>query len=452
MTIHRAGKLLGLLPFIILVLWLLAYGSSEYPYGDTYTFSARTAIATVDGRLSVEEFLQISNGHRILFSRLVTAFLTITTQWDTRLEVMVNVLLAGSNVLLAVALIKKFAPSVVPLAWFPMSLLLLSVDQMINWVSGVQSLWHFTLFCLLANLNLLAGENRRGWKMGLVIFLSLFATFSAGNGMVIWACVVGAMLILRYDERLVGVIVIIGILAVLGYLHDSGIGMKDQADVVLYGEIGIANPQKIAKLVLIFIGRPLADRIEIAPLIGLGGVILLYYALITRQRGVWIWALVAGYSLLSALQIALTRIHHFDVEVGFAERYFSISIAFWVALCGMWFVRLANQPNQNPVGTRLIASLQTIPNTKKIRLLPFLIILLICATHLIALSFQAGRTDWHNPVNHAMLEGECIRRYPITHEGLCNGWIVPDAAITDRLIERRLSGFARSAFLPKNDS
>ena len=451
MTIHRTGKLLGLLPFIILVLWLVAYGSSEYPYGDTYTFSARTAIATVDGTLSVDHFLQISNGHRILFSRLVTAFLTITTHWDTRLEVVVNVSLACANVLLAVALIKKFAPSVVPLAWFPMSLLLLSVDQMINWVSGVQSLWHFVLFCLLANLNLLVGKNRRVWKMGMVLFLSLFATFSAGNGMVIWACVIGAMLLLRYDERLIGVIFIIGTLAVLGYLHNSGIGMKDQSNVVLYGEIRVVHPKEIAELVLIFIGRPLADRIEIAPFIGLGGIILLYYALLTRQRGVWIWATVAGYSLLSALQIALTRVHHFDVEVGFAERYFSISITFWVALCGMWFVRLSNQPNRDGVGTRLIHT-TSLPHTKKIRLLSFLIILLICATHLIALSFQAGRTDWNNPVNHAMLEGECIRRYPITREGVCNGWIVPDGTITDQLVERRLSGFARSTFLPKRDS
>ncbi|HRF94130.1 MAG TPA: hypothetical protein PLZ51_03000, partial [Aggregatilineales bacterium] len=87
-------------------------GSSEYPYGDTYTFSARTAIATVDGTLTIAHFLQISNGHRILFSRLVTAFLTITTQWDTRLEVVINVLLACFNVWLSVRLIKKFAPSV----------------------------------------------------------------------------------------------------------------------------------------------------------------------------------------------------------------------------------------------------------------------------------------------------------------------------------------------------
>ncbi|MDX2077654.1 MAG: hypothetical protein SFZ02_14590 [bacterium] len=426
-TLNRAGQLLGFIPLILLVLWLIAYGSSDYPYGDTYTFSARTAIATVDNTLTIDHFLQISNGHRILFSRLVTAFLTITTQWDTRLEVVINVLLACLNVWLSVRLIKKFAPSVVPLAWFPIALLLLSVDQMINWVSGVQSLWHFTLFCLLMSLNILTGEKRRWWRVLMVAFLGVFATFSAGNGMVIWACIGGGMLILRYDRRKIGLMMVIGALAVAGYLYNSGIGASDSANVEFYGQIKIPLIPKMIQTILIFIGRPLSQNADIAPFIGLLGVILFYYALVTSRRGVWLWGMVGLYALLSGAQIALTRIQHFDVGVAFAERYFSISISFWVALCAMWLVRLS--PTTAKGKTRLAG-------------FPFLIVILICGIHLIALSTQAGKTDWHNPVNHAMLEGECIRRYPITRQPICDNWIVPDPALTDRLFERKLSGFA----------
>lgn len=446
MTLSRAGKLLGFIPLIILILWLLAYGRSDYPYGDTYTFSARTAIATYDGDLTAEHFLQISNGHRILFSRLVTALLTITTQWDSRLEVVVNVLLACLNVWLSVRLIRQFAPSVVPLAWFPIALLLLSVDQMINWVSGVQSLWHFTLFCLLMSLNLLIGTNRRGLRLIGVLFWGIFATFSAGNGMVLWVCIIGAMLILRYRWWMLTVAIVIAGLAIGAYLHNSGIGMGDGANVALYGQIQTPLAVRIAHTVLIFIGRPLADRIEIAPWIGLAGIILLYYGLLTRQKGAWLFGMVALYSLLSAGQVALTRVHHFDVMVAFSERYLSISLPFWMALCAIWLIRLSPPPTPSPLrGEGAISSRYHVKKKGGIiQFIPIFIIFAICTVHLVSLSFQAGRTDWHNPVNHAMLEGECIHRYPITREAICDSWIVPDPYLTDLLIQRRLSGFARS--------
>lgn len=431
MMLSRAGKLLGILPLIILILWLLAYGRSDYPYGDTYTFSARTAIATYDGELTAEHLLQISNGHRILFSRLVTVILTLTTRWDTRLEVVVNVVLACLNVGLAVWLIHKFAPSVVPLAWFPIALLLLSIDQMINWVSGVQSLWHFTLFALLISLHLLTGEKRRLWRLLAVAFWTTFATFSAGNGMVLWVCIIGVMLIWRYRWWMVLMMLVIGGLAVGAYVHQSGIGMKGDARVALYADIKAPIAVKIVQTVLIFIGRPLAKDIDSAAWIGLAGVIALYYALLTRQKGIWIWGMVALYTLLSAVQIAITRVHHFDIGVAFTERYLSISLPFWVAVIAIWLIHLHHK--------RGIA-------TMPIRL-PMVVVIAICATHLIALAHHGGQTDWHNPVNHAMLEGACIHRYPITRMPNCDGWIVPDPSLTDALAQRRLSGFARNPLI-----
>ncbi|MCL4255831.1 MAG: hypothetical protein KJ043_18890, partial [Anaerolineae bacterium] len=386
------------------------------------------------------------NGHRILFSRLVTALLTITTQWDSRLEVVVNVLLACLNVWLTVRLIRQFAPSVVPLAWFPIALLLLSVDQMINWVSGVQSLWHFTLLCLLLSLNLLIGEKRRGLRLIGVLFWGIFATFSAGNGMVLWACIIGAMLILRYRWWMLTLTIVIAGLAIGAYLHNSGIGVGDGADVALYGQIQTPLAVRIAQTVLIFIGRPLADRIEIAPWIGLAGIIILYYGLLTRRKGAWLFGMVALYSLLSAGQVALTRVHHFDVMVAFSERYLSISLPFWMALCAIWLIRLSNMI-QNSSPKIQSAPVRTRFYTSYLKLIPIIIIFAICTVHLFALSFQAGRTDWHNPVNHAMLEGQCIHRYPITREAICDNWIVPDPYLTDLLIQRRLSGFARSGLV-----
>jgi len=155
----------------------------------------------------------------------------------------------------------------------------------------------------------------------------------------------------------------------------------------------------------------------------------------TRQQGVGLWGMVGLYSVLSGAQISFTRIQHFDVGVAFAERYFSISIGFWVALCAMWLMRLSPPISKNKLSHPRLAGF------------PFLIVMIICAIHLIALSTQAGLTDWGNPVNHAMLEGECIRRYPITRQPVCNGWFVPDPVLTDRLFERKLSGFARYDFL-----
>jgi hypothetical protein len=405
---------------------------SDYPYGDTYTFSARTAIATFDGELSVDHFLQISNGHRLLFSRLVTALLTITTQWDTRLEVVLNVVMAVLNVWLMVRLIRHFAPSVVPLAWFVVALFLLSVDQMINWISGVQNLWHFTLMCLLIGLHVLLGENRRGWRMLLVAGICAFATFSAGNGMMLWACMGIAMVILGYDRRFIGVLGIIGGLAIVGYLTDSGIGLGTSEELTEYGQISPPLFINIIKTILIFIGRPVAENPDIAQLTGLLGIGLLVWAMIMptseSRRGVWVLATIAVYTLLSGLQIAITRVHHFDVTVAIAERYLAISLPFWAMLCAIWLVRLDRH--------RVLSK----------NVMPFMVVLAICAVHLVALRYQAGRTDWDVPVNHVMLEGECIRRYPVTYSGICGMWLVPDATLTEQLMERGLSGFARNEY------
>ncbi len=434
MTLTRAGKCLGIVPLLMLLLWLRLHGVSDYPYGDTYTFSARTAIATFDEELSVDHFLQISNGHRLLFSRLVTAFLTITTQWDTRLEVVLNVVMAVVNVWLIVRLIRHFAPSVVPLAWFPVGLFLLSVDQMINWISGVQNLWHFTLMCLLICLHLLLGENRRGWRMLLVAGICAFATFSAGNGMMLWVCMGIAMLILRYDRWTIGVLAMIGIVAIMGYLTDSGIGLGTSKELAEYGQISPPQFINIIKAMLIFIGRPVAENADIAQLTGLLGIGLLLWAIILpnsqkeAQRGVWLLATIAVYTLLSAVQIAITRVHHFDVTVAIAERYLAISLPFWAMLCAIWLIRL-------DIHRRYAKTI-----------IPFIVVLAICTVHLVALLYQAGRTDWDVPVNHVMLEGECIRRYPVTYSGICGMWIVPDATLTEQLMERRLSGFARNEF------
>ncbi|MEO0564434.1 MAG: hypothetical protein AAF125_20185, partial [Chloroflexota bacterium] len=173
--------LAGLIPPFFILSFILQYGANV-PYWDQWDASLNVAIATADGRLTLETIFRRHNEHRIVFSNLLTAFLTVTAQWNLRLELLASFLLATGNLTMLLGIIRHQVPKVLPVAVLPLTALVFSLSQSTNWLSGLHSSWFFVVFFAIAAFFVLTTHKPGRRPLLIASFLCICSTLSIGIG------------------------------------------------------------------------------------------------------------------------------------------------------------------------------------------------------------------------------------------------------------------------------
>jgi hypothetical protein len=430
--IRSAIIFIGIVPLLVLIAFMLIYGKSEYPFGDTNVTSIITALKTAEGSLTAQDLLQIHYGHRMIFSRALTALLTVLTQWDTRIEVWSNVVLGVLNWLILIWIFHRYHQQ--KTAWFilPVGIFILTTDQAINWLAGVHDVWHFALFfSLLAVLSLTYVTQK--WRS--VIFAVCFgfcATFSMAAGLVVWGVIIVSLISLNYrDWRHYFFTLLAGGMAVGLYFSNTGMGGGFASPE--YGRVLPPDPLTFITFGLIWIARPIINHHQdfLAPFIGgLAIVVLvmnivLYYRRHQHLNGIAVWLPIIAYSFGNGVLLGVSRYYYFGMTIAQTERYLHPALPFWVGLFAVCIINI--QPKRMMTGVNIA------------------FMLVMIALHAVTLSREWAYLEFDLPVDGVQIQGDCLSRFPISQYTGC--WDAskhaPHIANMQRLAAWRLAGYAR---------
>ncbi|MDX2076353.1 MAG: hypothetical protein SFZ02_07965 [bacterium] len=404
--IRPIAILIGMIPLVALIAFMLAYGKSEYPFGDTNVTSVITALKTADGSLTAQDLLQIHYGHRMIFSRALTAFSTALFDWDTRIEVWSNVVLGVLNWLILIAIFARFHPKRVHWVVFPAGLFILTTDQAINWLAGVHNVWHFALFFSLLAVLTLTYTGKKWRSVGLSAFFGLCATFSMAAGLVVWGVLIVALISLNYRNwKHYLFILIAGVIAVVLYFSNTGMGGGWSSPE--YGRVLPPDPLTFITFGLILVARPVINNQQdfFAPFIGgLAIVVLLinfaiYYRRHKTLAGIAIWLPIVAYSFGNACLIGISRYYYFGMTIAQTERYLHPTLPFWVALFAVCIINISPK--------RLVSGMN----------IAFMVG--IIALHGVMLNREWAYLEFDLPVEGVQAQGDCLANFPVTQYTGC---------------------------------
>jgi len=424
--------LIGMMPLVALIAFMLAYGKSEYPFGDTNVTSVITALKTADGTLSAQNLLDIHYGHRMIFSRGITALATLLTDWDTRIEVWSNVILGVLNWLILIAIFHRYHPQ--KTAWFmlPAGIFILTTDQAINWLAGVHNVWHFALFFSLLAVLSLTYSTKKWRSVILAVLFGYCATFSMAAGLVVWGVIMIALISLNYRNwRHYLFVLLAGGIAVGLYFSNTGMGGGFASPE--YGRVLPPDPLTFITFGLIWVARPIINNQQefLAPFIGgLAMLILLvnlalYYQRHKHLNGIAVWLPIIAYSFGNGVLLGVSRYYYFGMTIAQTERYLHPALPFWAGLFAVCLINI--QPKRILAGINIVFMLGMI------------------VIHTITLSREWAYLEFDLPVDGVQIQGDCLSRFPISQYAAC--WDAskhsPNIANMQLAAAWRLAGYAR---------
>jgi len=193
--------LLAIAPAILLLGWISHY-AVNVPLGDEW---ALVPLFEKWGshQLSFHDLYQQHNEHRILIPKLIYLVFAQLTNWDLRAEMFFSVVLcAGTSAGIYMLLRRTLGgpPRQLLLLWAAANLLLFSPTQAQNWLWGFQLQMFIPNLCLVLTLVILTSDFPWWPRFGASVFLIGVATFSFGNGVLLWP-VVALFLVLRGESK-----------------------------------------------------------------------------------------------------------------------------------------------------------------------------------------------------------------------------------------------------------
>jgi hypothetical protein len=444
----------ALIPIGVLILFVMQFGMSPYPYADTTIANADTAILTADNSLAISDLFTPHYRHRVVFTRLVTAMLTPLTAWDVRYEVVLNVVLGIINCGLLAVLLWRFWGKFAPLLLFISTFLMLNLDQALNWLSGLQTSWGFmTLFTLLA---IYLYQKPMRWRFMGAVLCGIGATFSLGGGIIIWGILL-IMLILNQDKQAWRYVLILGVGGYFAFITLFGGGLDIQGNT--YQSFSVTYIPAIIYLWLLMLGRPILNSVSyslipntprdvyfmvanhhwqtIIP--SIIGILMVLYSLWQLYRHIGLKNLIlpisislytlGGLGMIAIIIVFQSLTGNTDkIVIALNDRYIHLAMLFWVIVMSL-----------------IIRTFAFIP--RKIRFLQAGFMSLILILHIITLTREIpyiGFNELAFPLDDALKNGECAQNYPLTGDKTCIYAIwMTDWDNLNQLASRRMTGYAQ---------
>ena len=192
---------LAIAPVILLIGWINHY-AVNVPVGDEWAlvplFEKWHA-----GQLTFADLYQQHNEHRILIPKLIYLAFAQLTNWNLRAEMFFSVALGAATSAGVFVLLQRTLGGVtrqVLLLWAAANLVIFSPAQAQNWVWGFQLVMFIPTLCLVLTLVVLTSDWRWRPKFAASVFLIVLATFSFGNGLLLWP-VIALFLTLRGESK-----------------------------------------------------------------------------------------------------------------------------------------------------------------------------------------------------------------------------------------------------------
>lgn len=330
--------LCALIPIAAVIAYMDSYTLSV-PSFDQWLWSAPVAVKTAEGTLTPADLVEPFNGHRPLFSRLVTALATVTTGWNIRIEVYANLLIALASLGMLLNLLRRDEPGGVVIALVPFSALVMLLSQRVVWSNALLSAFLFVTFFLLIAVTALRVGSGRWWGLFVALAAATCATFSNSHGVVVWVALALTLFLFGYRQLTHYVVWVASAAVVIGlFLWGNGFalgggGADDHLNLFLY------DPVTLTRYVTAFIGSPIYfDRGNPASVVGATGLVLFAVNLWhLRQRDGSTLATWVTLVLFVGGTGTITALGRLDFGLGNALTgwYRSIGLLFWVALAAL---------------------------------------------------------------------------------------------------------------------
>ena len=335
-ALNLALFLFALFP-VALVIRLIADYGINVPFGDEWAMIPLFA-RWQDHQLTLADLFRQHNEHRIFFPKLIYLAFAQLTHWNLRGEMFFSVFLCGLTSASIYGLLQRTVGGSARrrlALWAVSNVLIFSPAQAENWLWGFQLQMFMPTVCLVTALLVLQTPPLNLARFLGATALALIATFSFGNGLLIWP-VLGLVLFLSgVDKRwIVGWALLCTLTVTLyftGYETHPPPGHPSfpALDYIIY--FLRFNGNALGLL-------PVPGRLTLVALIGASALLLLsamtlFFLGENRRalRAATPWIALAVYAVGSSLIAAHSRIHE-GVGQALSSRYSSISIHLYIAL------------------------------------------------------------------------------------------------------------------------
>lgn len=342
--IHLFLFLLSLVPIIAITAYVAIKGVN-IPVLDQWEVSTNIAIKTAERSLTFNDLISPHFNHRIFFTNLLTAILTLVSGWNTKLEMFVGVTLAVISLVLLISMFRFDHSKAATIIILPFSLLVFSLRQVENWRWGFGTCSFFVVFFFYAGLWVVR-RSAVGWRpIAIAAILSFCATYSLGAGVVVWPSLFVVLLILGYRHwKYIGFWIGSAVLSLMLFL--KGYNFSGGTEYVF--EAGL-----LFRYITSYLGSPLMAASEArrelmmkpwlvdqSMIIGIGGVLIFFVNVIylRKKELEWkqlaSWLALGGFALGVSILTAVIRASRLDFNFHHTliSRYVTVSTPFWIAL------------------------------------------------------------------------------------------------------------------------
>jgi hypothetical protein len=332
-----------------IMLGLIAHYGVNVPFWDEWSLISFFQKAH-DHTLTLKDFLIQNNEHRIVFPKLIFLLLYRFALWTPRAAMFSSLFFAtltalGLQWLLWRTLSRITSSSVIIASFFIVAVLLFSPSQFENW------LWGYQLPCFLLNFSLIAGvvvmclELPLGVQFLLGATCATIATFSGGNGMLLWPLLWLTIFLRPRNETRRGFFICSCLWFVLAACA-IGLYFYDYRKPTWHPSLAASHRfLDYISYLLSFLGSALGRHANTASLtsaIAVGAMLVVICALPVVAIGRrWNhdplraaaapWLAIAGFAVLSACMACITRIG-FGPTQALASRYTTFSLLFPISL------------------------------------------------------------------------------------------------------------------------
>ncbi len=355
---------LATLPPCLLGMLIVKF-SVDVPFGDQWTI-AFLFEKFAQGTLSFNDLFAQQNEYRQFFPNLIFVMLGWLTYWNVKYEMLLIFLLAcfiSHNIYRLSGFTLGHSQPRRLVGMFIANLFIFSPVQHENWLFGVQVIYFIPIACVTVCLLIAYSDLSARAKFLSCAGLSTLSTFSSANGVLCWAVVLPALILLTSREErpkkywLVSGWVCGIVLNLALYLYDY---QKPSHHPSLSATL--VDPGQATAYFFSFLGAPLAlgrwkfAIVEGAVLVSLFVLSFIYFlkfrtdlALARRMIG---WLMLGAYSVLSALMVTIGRVG-FGLGQSLSTRYMGYSIYLIVSLIFLipiiaddWFNKGHSKPSK----------------------------------------------------------------------------------------------------------
>jgi hypothetical protein len=320
---NNSQLLIATAPLLALIFFVKKYLVST-PYLDQWEM-VNFFIKGDKNQLGLSDFLTYHNEHRLFFPRLIMYGLAQVSGWNIKLELILNIALAVITFCFLFFMVKKALDrkwltwAVALISW-----ILFSISQWENWFWGWQMEWFMVVLGVVMTLYLLSSQPFSNRKFFLAILAATLASFSLGDGFLIWP--LGFLMVLLSESKRKIQLAVWGVLGVI----ETASNMIGQPSPTGSKLEFLHNLKLFAKYSLAYLGHPLTPGLRSSVIAG--AILVAAFTIFTflawrASRSVRLiapWVALGLFGIGSALITASARFI-FGPEQAISSRYVTVS-------------------------------------------------------------------------------------------------------------------------------